>query len=177
MGVAAFFVLGALSFKLTADRAGLQKSFNDNLYIGRDMDLYARQVDAIVIGKVQNVGAMYFQNNQSLNSRRDIAIEVQEVLKGDLKIGVQNVLLENEQIGGQTVENTANFQNDEKVLLFLGKINTGEYVPFAGPFGKYIINSNNDVLGVGDFKMSLEDLKLKILSALKTDNGPGSSRN
>lgn len=48
-----------------------------------------------------------------------------------------------------------------------GKTTEGKYVPFAGSYGKYLIDNDNNVTSVGEFSMSLSELKKKIVEALK----------
>ncbi len=59
------------------------------------------------------------------------------------------------------------FTPGEKILLFIGRTNEGDYVPFAGAYGKYIINSDNMVTSNEDISMSLNELKNEIHEAIK----------
>jgi len=48
----------------------------------------------------------------------------------------------------------------------LGIDDAGKYVVYAGPYGKYMIDKEDNVTRIGDIKMSLKDLKGQIEAAL-----------
>lgn len=147
----------------------------DAIYMARDITTYTQQSDLIIIGKVTEVNDPYVIGD-TVTLQQDAQIDVQEVLKGDPAIkSVKVEGLANQIEGGYWPEKLATLKgtygllvSGEKVLLFVGKETSGRYVVFAGPLGKYLIDDNNNVSSTTDFKMSLQDLKVKIQDALKT---------
>ncbi|MFA4815580.1 MAG: hypothetical protein WC924_01840 [Candidatus Gracilibacteria bacterium] len=144
-------------------------------YIARDINLYTESVPVIVIGSVAKVGEPYLRDDRGLTSQQNIQIRVEEVLKGDLSIsnlsilieGGQTVLVKDEQKGVVSGDDSAFFTIGENVLLFLGTNSYGDYVVFAGPNGKYLIDEQNTVTSIGDFEMPLKELRAKINAALQ----------
>ena len=47
------------------------------------------------------------------------------------------------------------------------KLPAVRYVVFAGPYGKYLIDENDEVSSIGDFVMALDDLKAEIADDLE----------
>lgn len=147
----------------------------DNLYVGGGIDAYTKNADAIIIGEVKSVTEPYLPKNGSINILQDGQVEIKEVLKGGLNINssVKITDLANNS-EGFTIKNDISILKNyvgllipgEKVLLFLGKNSIGDYVIFAGPYGKYLIDGNGNVTGMGNFKMSLEELKTNIKNIL-----------
>lgn len=175
-----FLVLGIVSMNAVleknsapADAEPLTTISFDALSVARDINFYTQDTSAIVIGSVTKVGEPYLED-QGFNTRQDIELTISEVLKGDENMTTVNVLVRNHeivQIDGteKTIipgDEPPLFVEGEHVLVFLGMTSQGEYVSYAGPYGKYLIDENNNVSSVGDFKMSLEDLKAKIREAL-----------
>lgn len=113
-------------------------------YVARDIPAYTRDASAIIIGTVQSVDG------------DGIEIEVEEILKGDLQMSKIAVLADEE--GG------VSFVPGEKVLLFVGTNDAGNYIVYAGLFGKYLIEGTN-VSNFPDFETTLEDLKLLVKEA------------
>jgi hypothetical protein len=145
-------------------------------YMGRDINRYTQEATAIMIGKVRAVSQPYLREGRGITSQQNIQIDIEEVLKGDPNVSDMNILIE----GGHTVvkseENNIGFMPEEKenlfepgekILLFIGKTTEGDYVPFAGPYGKYLIDENENVTSIGDFRMSFKELKTQIQEALR----------
>lgn len=144
-------------------------------YIGRNISTYTQEAAAIIIGEVKEVGKPYVRPDRGYTSQQDIHIDVKEVMKGDPTLKTLKILIE----GGHAVAQSKNgdihfiseeeelFKPGEKILLFVGKTSWNDYVAFAGPYGKYLIDQNNNVKGVGGFQMPLEKLKSQIQEALK----------
>ncbi|MFA6023714.1 MAG: hypothetical protein WC777_00650 [Candidatus Gracilibacteria bacterium] len=145
------------------------------LSIARDLDLYTQSASLIVIGRVTKVGEPYLED-QGLGSRQEVELELSEVLKGDRSMTTVNVLVRGYEIvevdGDEATIIPGNepplFVAGEYVLLFLGTTSQGEYVSFAGPYGKYLIDNELNVSSSGDFSMSLEELKEKINAVLQS---------
>ncbi len=144
-------------------------------YVGRDIAQYSKDVNAIILGSVSDVGEPYLRDDRGLTSQQDIKISVSEVIKGDIKAnsdisllieGGQNVLISENQKTVVRSEESALFSEGEKVLLFLGMNSRGDYVSYAGPYGKYLIDEQLNVTSIGGFEMSLSELKDKIKAAL-----------
>lgn len=136
--------------------------------IARDIAVYTQDADAIVIGEIQDKSDPYWNQDQSV-PQRDVLLKVDEVLKGDPKMEDIFIVTQGGQLDGKKVlvEDEAPLKIGEKVLLFLGMNDFGDYVVFAGSYGKYHIDSDNQVSSTGDFKMSLKDLKTNIMTELK----------
>lgn len=150
----------------------------DALVIARDIKLYTQHADIIVVGNVHSVSDPYLLNDLSVNLQQDAQIDAQEVLKGDQKmtnVRVSDLAYELGELGEgfSTKDGVATLKGkfgllkpDEKVLLFLGKNAEGNYVIFGRSYGKYVIDSDGNVSSAGDFRMSLNDLKKEIGTAL-----------
>ncbi len=145
-------------------------------YIGRNLKTYTQEATAIIIGKVIKVSAPYLKKETGMTSQQDVIVDGKEILKGNLKKGDINIVIE----GGHTVVKSGKngirfiseaegplFKPGEEILLFIGKTTEGNYVPFAGPYGKYLIDDAGNVASMGNFKMSLKELKTEIEETLK----------
>jgi hypothetical protein len=148
----------------------------NSIFMARDITAYTQNADAIIIGDIHDVTDPYLRKDRGITLQQDAQINIMEVLKGDVKttsIKVTDLAgqIDEEFSPEKGIENLKGkyglLKPNEKVLLFLGTNNWGEYVIFAGPYGEYLIDNNNTATSIGDFKMSLEDLKIKIKSALK----------
>lgn len=130
-------------------------------YLARSIPSYTQEVPAIVIGTVTKVSDPY------------VELTISEVLKGDASMNTVNVLVRNHEIvqidgTGKTIipgKDPRLFVEGEHVLVFLGMNSQGEYVSYAGPYGKYLIDSENNTTSIGDFAMPLSELKAKIQEA------------
>lgn len=146
------------------------------IFMSRDITTYTQDVDAIVIGDVREVSDPYLKSDRGITLQQDAQINIREVLKGNtkmtsLKVGDLAWGITEEFSPEKGVSSLKGkyglLKPGENVLLFLGTNNWGDYVVFAGPNGKYLIDKDNNVTSIGNFKMSLEDLKAKIKEALK----------
>lgn len=178
--VLAFFVIGALLAKpvlswLTPAVVYKEGAISAS-YMARNIKVYSQEAAAIVIGEVRGVGAPYLREDRGITSQQDILIALQEVLKGDLNSKELKVLIQGGQVVFKSKEGEVTFLNEagedlfkpgEKILLFVGKTTWNDYVPFAGPYGKYLIDERNNVTSIGNFRMPLEDLKEEIRGALR----------
>lgn len=135
-------------------------------YLARSIPSYTEEVPAIVIGTVTKVSDPY------------VELTISEVLKGDTSMRTVNVLVRNQEIvqidGTEKTIIPGNepplFIEGEHVLVFLGMNGQGEYVSYAGPYGKYLINLENNTTSIGEFSMSLSELKQKIQEALENSS-------
>lgn len=148
----------------------------DAIVIARDITTYTQSADAIVIGTVRSVNDPYLKDERNLTVQQDAQIDVLEVLKGDPKmsqitVGDLGLFFTEGFYEGEGVSSLkgkyALLRPEEKVLLFLGTNSNGKYVVFGGPYGKYVIDSEDKVTSAGDFKTSLSDLKTKVQTALR----------
>lgn len=180
LSLGGFLILGALTMNFFISKlyqAGTTFSSVSGLYMRRNIPTYAQEAGGIVIGKVATVSASYLHKDRGFTSQQDVIVDVEEVIKGDRNMKSLKVLLEGTQMvsvqeGKEPIftsddESQVIFKPGEKVLLFLGVTNWGDYVPFAGPYGKYLIDENNNVQSIGEFSMSLEKLKSQINEGLK----------
>lgn len=137
-----------------------------DLAIARDFDTYSKLADAIVIGKVGRSSEPYMRMDEAM-VQRDVRFEVSDVLKGDFAWDEITVVVEGGTLDRQTivVEEAARLNSGEECLLFLGTNTQGEFVVFAGPQGKYLINGSR-VVGADNFGASLSELENRILDAL-----------
>ncbi|MFA5788597.1 MAG: hypothetical protein WC924_01860 [Candidatus Gracilibacteria bacterium] len=142
--------------------------------IARDINFYTEDAPAIVIGQVTKVGEPYLEN-QGFGSIQEIELAVTEVLKGNRSMTNVTIIVRGHEI--VQVDGTGKsiipgnepplFIEGEHVLVFLGMNGQGEYVSFAGPYGKYLIDDELNVTSIGDFTMPLKELKAKIDAALQ----------
>ena len=139
-----------------------------SIVITRDINVYTQSADAIVVGEVVEVSDPYFREGTQM-IQRDVMVNVDEVLKGDEDMTDVTLIVEGGQIGRKRVimEDGVRLTEGEKVLLFLGTNSDDEYVVFAGPYGKYLIDENDEVSSIGDFVMALDDLKAEIADDLE----------
>jgi hypothetical protein len=152
-------------------------TLSENLYIARDIPFYTKQSLMIIIGEVTDVIDRRLTNNNISRFYQDVTFDLKEILKGDPGMTKMTVLVEGwpkfekDEMHAFSAEGDVNFNPGEKVLLFVGKNFEGEYVSFAGPYSKYLIDENNNVSSIGDFRgdfrMSLTELKTQIQEALK----------
>lgn len=126
---------------------------SESIVVAPSISVYSEAAVAIVVGTVTDVADHYAE------------IDVSEVIKGDTSIKTVSVLLP-----GAQIEDTTILKPDENDLLFLCKNGDNEYVVCGESAGKCLIDKNNNVIGASAFTMSLEDLKAKILDALKNLN-------
>ena len=135
--------------------------------LARDITVYARAADAIVIGTVKDVHAPRFQPGVRFVERSAI-VDVTEEIKGSFPDGTVTVALPGGTAQGLTVlvEDSAELAAGERVLLFLGTNTANEYVIFAGPLGKYALDGRDIATSPGDFKMPLAELQSEIFEAL-----------
>jgi hypothetical protein len=147
-----------------------------SLYVARDINEYSKQANAIIIGEVREVSDPYTVEGGVI-SQQNVTINVQEVLKGDPTMTDIRLLIRGEYTAHKSERDRVSFVAEEekniykpgeKILLFVGKTTWNEYVPFAGPYGKYLIDENNNVSSIGDFQMPLEELKTEIQKNLKS---------
>ena len=130
------------------------------LTIARDFAVYTNEADTIIIGQVETLGDPYFNQDNSI-PQRNVTIAVEDILKGDDDMeDTVSVVVQGGQIGRTKVlvEDEARLIPGERVLLFLGMNNFGESVVFAGPYGKYLIDNNDEATSMGGFKMPLDEL-------------------
>lgn len=147
----------------------------DHLYMGGGVSVYTQNADAIIIGEVKEVTDPYLPKGGGISVQQDGKVDIKEVLKGDIKMTTVTITELADQVEGFTIDGGVPslkgrpglLRPGENVLLFLGTTNEGNYVVFAGPYGKYLIDQNNNVTSIGDFRMSLSDLKAQIQEALK----------
>lgn len=180
LSLSTFLILGMVSSKVLLEKTGIvvpeepltTVSFH-TLSIARDIELYTKDVPAIVIGTVTKVSEPYLEE-EGFNTRQDVELTVSEVLKGDKSMTTVNVLVRNHELvqideTGKTIipgKEPPLFTEGERVLVFLGMTSLGEYVSYAGANGKYLIDSENNTTSIGDFTMPLSELKAKIQEAL-----------
>lgn len=172
--VLGFFVGKTVLSSLSA-RTSSYVEAPDAIVIARDISTYTQSADAIVIGTVRSVNDPYLIDEKNLTVQQDAQIVVSEVLKGDPKlsqitVGDLGLFFTEGFYEGEGVKSLkgkyALLRPDERVLIFLGTNSNGTYVVFGGPYGKYLIDSKDNVSSAGDFKMSLNDLKKEIAAAL-----------
>lgn len=143
------------------------------LSVARDIDVYSQDVPAIVIGKITKVGEPYLEG-QGFGSKQEVELEISEVLKGDKNMTTVTILVRGHEIvqvdeSGRSIipgNEPPLFIEGENVLVFLGMTSAGEYVSYAGPYGKYLIDAQNKTTSLGDFTMPLSELKAQIQEAL-----------
>lgn len=164
----ACLVMGGLLVKPIHSFIYPSVSFMHSVVIARDINLYIQSADAIVVGEVNEVSDPYFLQGTKM-IQKDVIINVSEILKGDNDITDVSVVVQGGQIGRKKiiVEDGVQLREGEHVLLFLGTNSENEYVVFAGPYGKYLIDENNTVTSIGDFAMDLDDLKAEIKDSLE----------
>jgi hypothetical protein len=144
-----------------------------HLYIGGGIPVYAQEAPTIIIGEVKNIGEPIHIDNGTITqpTQQEINIDVTEVLKGDTSIKNISVFTNIEKTVDGVPVAEVSFKQGEKVLLFLGEDFSGNYVTFAGPAGKYIIDNNDNVSSSSGsdifLKISLADAKTKISDAMK----------
>lgn len=144
-------------------------------YVGRNITNYTQDATSIIIGEVKELSDPYIVQNGTI-SQQNLVIHIEEVLKGDPNMTKITLLIDDE----YAVEKSENgkvkfiplkgknvYKPGEKILLFVGQLTEGHYVPYAGPYGKYLIDEQQNVSSIGNFKMSLKELKSQIKEALK----------
>ncbi len=137
------------------------------IYVGGGIPTYTSDASAIIIGEVEEIGSIYYRGEGNAIPKQNANIDVKEVLKGDIGMGTITIIIDGETaVSGEHV-GSVSFKQGEKVLLFIGKNNLGEYVPYAGPNGKYLIDENTNVISITGEKLSLTDVRTKISDALK----------
>jgi len=144
------------------------------VYGSGGVPVYSKQANAIVVGNVREVTDPYLTPKHQLTIQQDAQVDVEEVLKGDASrknVKITGLAIEADVVSPENIETLKGKYEllvpGEHVLLFLGTNSSGEYVVFGGPYGKYLIDKDNNVSSIGDVKMSLADLKQKIQVALK----------
>jgi hypothetical protein len=137
------------------------------MYLGGGVPVYAQEAPAIIIGEVKGVGDPYLQKAGNIIPKQNVSIDVKEVLKGVASMKNVNVVIDAEKtMAGEPIGGVS-FKQGEKVLLFMGMDSAGDYVSFAGPAGKYLIDENNNVISNTGEKLSMGDMRVQISSAMK----------
>jgi archaellum component FlaF (FlaF/FlaG flagellin family) len=143
---------------------GKAHSYLQTMRIEKDINVYTKNADAIVVGEFTNFGSAVWNS-----SKTDISTEtffrVDEVLKGDIKPGEEiKVLQWGGDLDGQvnTYEGAMRYEKGQTNLLFLGTNEDGNWGSFQGDWGQFSVDNNGITKDFKDKSVSLLDLKKQI---------------
>lgn len=141
-----------------------------NIYVGGGIPVYAQEASPIIIGEVKGISDPVDNSWPTSVPRlflQHVNVDVNEVLKGNAALKSVNVRVDVVQTADGRFVPEVSFKPGEKVLLFLSEDSLGNYGIFGGPYGKYLIDTNDDVTSLEEAKMPLADAKTKISEAMK----------
>ena len=144
--------------------------FVHDTVLARNIPLFSHEASGIIVGTIHAIGPARWSPDHA-TVEREVMVDVEEDLKGDFQSSQVVVAVEGGSVPGRTVlvGEGVGLEQGEHVLLFLGRNTRGEFVVFAGPVGKYLIDDAGVVTSVGEFSMSLTELENQIFDALEHD--------
>jgi hypothetical protein len=129
----------------------------------------ARQADAVFVGKVREMKSEWTKNRGSIVTR--VTLGVGQVIKGQPSTTTVTIVTPGGEIDGvgELYTHMASFKQQEEVVVFLERSQTGEYRVAGGSQGKFTVErdpkTGRATIG-GD--VPLEDFSRNVNQAVKT---------
>ncbi|MBI2013597.1 MAG: hypothetical protein HYS87_02105 [Candidatus Colwellbacteria bacterium] len=147
---------------------GYQTIKIDSLNVRRDLDIFSKKADTIVIGTIKSIGEAYATRVSKTNLiYTPVFLDVETYIKNP-KISTE---LRFDVLGG-TVDNVRliadgpEFKVGERVLVFLGKLVNGNLVVYAGSSGEYLLKDGMAFSVIDNEVLTEAELVSRILSNL-----------
>ncbi len=154
-----------------ADESDVMNNSDNHIYgtiytsrIEQDIDTYTDHAVAIVVGAFTSKGKTVW-NSDKTNISTEVYFQVDEVLKGNIKPGLEiKILQAGGELDGQTqiYEGAIKYAPGQTSLLFLGTNEDEDYVVFADDWGQFIVNEDDTVKNFSGKTVSLSDFKSEI---------------
>jgi hypothetical protein len=129
----------------------------------------ARQADAVFVGKVREMKSEWTRNRASIVTR--VTLGVGQVIKGQPSTTTVTIVTPGGEVDGvgELYTHMASFKQQEEVVVFLERAQTGEYRVAGGSLGKFTVEhdpkTGRPMIG-GD--VPLEDFSRNMTQAVKT---------